>query len=294
MVKSILSSDCLEPIETPDAALKAVNEKLGLDLNVHDSNIVEVLPTIHEQKVLLTMILTQRLPKHHDTPEFSTPSVSKTPVSTNTYYTAPTKFDHNMTTKPDDDSHQEGYHTPNRVMHPIRRNLTQLSHLQHHYPDIGPELSDETTQDDLLRHERAFLHPPVRSKTLNTIMVDKDLAVSDLQVDNNQKQALGDKLFPLIHSEIPIESRKVTGMLLDLPNEEISTMLINKDLLRQWINKALNTLSEHNKNAENLCTKLTNVKLQDSDAGKPELDNNDHHNAMFQEIISNASPMINN
>lgn len=62
---------------------------------------------------------------------------------------------------------------------------------------------------------------------------------------NDQKQMLGERLFPLIQEKYPIAAGKVTGMLLEMDNTEILHLLEDRDLLSSRIEEAVAVLSMH-------------------------------------------------
>jgi polyadenylate-binding protein len=62
---------------------------------------------------------------------------------------------------------------------------------------------------------------------------------------NDQKQMLGERLFPLIQEKYPIAAGKVTGMLLEMDNTEILHLLEDRELLSSRIEEAVAVLSMH-------------------------------------------------
>jgi polyadenylate-binding protein len=52
---------------------------------------------------------------------------------------------------------------------------------------------------------------------------------------NEQKQILGEKLFPLISSQYPDLAGKVTGMLLEIDNSELLLMLEQPEQLKSKV-----------------------------------------------------------
>lgn len=62
---------------------------------------------------------------------------------------------------------------------------------------------------------------------------------------NDQKQMLGERLFPLIQEKYPIAAGKVTGMLLEMDNTEILHLLEDRELLGSRIEEAVAVLSMH-------------------------------------------------
>jgi polyadenylate-binding protein len=62
---------------------------------------------------------------------------------------------------------------------------------------------------------------------------------------NDQKQMLGERLFPLIQDKHPGVAGKVTGMLLEMDNAEILHLLEDRELLASRIDEAVAVLSMH-------------------------------------------------
>lgn len=62
---------------------------------------------------------------------------------------------------------------------------------------------------------------------------------------NDQKQMLGERLFPLIHEKYPTVAGKVTGMLLEMDNAEILHLLEDRDLLSSRVEEAVAVLQMH-------------------------------------------------
>jgi hypothetical protein len=64
---------------------------------------------------------------------------------------------------------------------------------------------------------------------------------------NDQKQMLGERLFPLIQEKYHTVAGKVTGMLLEMDNAEILHLLDDRDLLTSRVEEAVAVLSMHQK-----------------------------------------------
>jgi len=62
---------------------------------------------------------------------------------------------------------------------------------------------------------------------------------------NDQKQMLGERLFPLIHEKYPTVAGKVTGMLLEMDNAEILHLLEDRDLMTSRVEEAVAVLQMH-------------------------------------------------
>ena len=60
-----------------------------------------------------------------------------------------------------------------------------------------------------------------------------------------QKQILGERLFPLIHCLQPTLAGKITGMLLEIDNSELLQMLECSEALASKVQEAVAVLQAH-------------------------------------------------
>ena len=60
-----------------------------------------------------------------------------------------------------------------------------------------------------------------------------------------QKQIIGERLFPLIQSTHPDEAGKITGMLLEIDNAELLHMLESRDALAAKTQEVVSVLRAH-------------------------------------------------
>lgn len=61
-----------------------------------------------------------------------------------------------------------------------------------------------------------------------------------------QKQMLGERLFPLVSRQQPELAGKITGMLLEMDNSELLLLLESEDALDSKVAEAINVLKQHN------------------------------------------------
>lgn len=62
---------------------------------------------------------------------------------------------------------------------------------------------------------------------------------------NDQKQMIGEKLFPEVQNLQPHLAGKITGMLLEIDNADLLTLLENRDLLKDKVEEAVCVLTAH-------------------------------------------------
>lgn len=63
--------------------------------------------------------------------------------------------------------------------------------------------------------------------------------------NQEQKQMLGERLYPLIHEMYPSLAGKITGMLLEIDNSELLHMLESRDALKAKVDEAVSVLHAH-------------------------------------------------
>lgn len=60
-----------------------------------------------------------------------------------------------------------------------------------------------------------------------------------------QKRLLGERLYPLVHEQVPEHAAKITGMLLEMDNAEVLGLLDSFDALKGKVGEALAVLRKH-------------------------------------------------
>merc|ERR1719367_1900164 len=87
--------------------------------------------------------------------------------------------------------------------------------------------------------------PPQRS-TQQTTAANGPLTAQQLaQVDSKQqKQLIGERIFPQVQAIEPKLAGKITGMLLEMDNTELLHLLENQTTLMEKVNEALHILQQ--------------------------------------------------
>ena len=163
-----------------------------------------------------------------------------------------------------------------RTTSPFDTSLTETR-----MPDyLGPQMTLETTKQDLERHQRAFLDPPVRSKHSQSSQFDEKVLQNI--PNEEQKQILGEEIFPFIYDEYPKLAKKLTGMILELPNQELIRCINSPQVLSEYLNNAVKTLSD-------FAIDTRDIELVEM-LQEPKIDNhrldNDEQAAMFQPSLN--------
>jgi len=80
-----------------------------------------------------------------------------------------------------------------------------------------------------------------------TISAQEPLTASILAqaTANEQKQMIGERLFPMVAKYEPNQAGKITGMLLEIDNSELLHMLESNESLRTKVNEAIQVLQAH-------------------------------------------------
>jgi len=92
------------------------------------------------------------------------------------------------------------------------------------------------------------LNAPVPVQLPNTAQANNKgvLTIQELAAapEEEQKQMIGERLFPLIQQQEPALAGKITGMLLEMDNGELLHLLESQEALVEKINEALSVLKE--------------------------------------------------
>jgi len=72
-----------------------------------------------------------------------------------------------------------------------------------------------------------------------------DLSKLASMSQQEQKQALGEAIYPQIHEKAPHMAGKITGMLLEMDNNELLGLLESPDYLDKKVQEAISVLNFH-------------------------------------------------
>jgi hypothetical protein len=84
--------------------------------------------------------------------------------------------------------------------------------------------------------------------------IDEQKDMLDVLMPTQQRQLLGEALFPLISSYVPERAGKITGMLLEQKNDQLLRLLHSEFALRETVDEAL-TVLDYPKNEKKGSTK---------------------------------------
>jgi polyadenylate-binding protein len=77
-----------------------------------------------------------------------------------------------------------------------------------------------------------------------------DVAALNAAPAGQQKQMLGEALYPKIHEMQPELAGKITGMLLEMDNAELINLTADESALRAKVDEAMNVYDEYVKNKD--------------------------------------------
>jgi polyadenylate-binding protein len=106
-------------------------------------------------------------------------------------------------------------------------------------------------QRNMMRPDQVMMMPPQQMQQQPMPVVNSDsaaplddhaLAAADPQ---EQKNMIGERLYPLIYRHQPSKSGKITGMLLEMDNAELLHLIDTPDALLSKIDEALTVLKQH-------------------------------------------------
>uniref|UniRef100_A0A8C2Q136 Polyadenylate-binding protein n=1 Tax=Cyprinus carpio TaxID=7962 RepID=A0A8C2Q136_CYPCA len=226
---------------SPEEATKAVTEMNGRIVSTKPLY-VALAQRKEERKAILTNQYMQRLASIRAIPS---PAIPTTYQQSSGYY---------MTSVPQvggrvymhDDSQfvrQAVPRRPSTTISTVRQASTQVPHIVNNTQRMGKALcvcltmSAESPHKDVVPTTEPAVH--VRGQEPLTASV---LAAAPLK---EQKQLLGERLYPLIQALHPTLAGKITGMLLEIDNSELLHMLEAPESLHSKVEEAVAVLQAH-------------------------------------------------
>jgi len=104
-----------------------------------------------------------------------------------------------------------------------------------------------STNPSQLSDSNLFLQSGLNSEKISRNDLDEPLTSELLNSLNasQQKQIIGERIFPLIQIREPTLSGKITGMLLEMDNMELLHLLEDEESLIEKVNEAIVVLNQH-------------------------------------------------
>lgn len=118
------------------------------------------------------------------------------------------------------------------------RNFKYTANARNHQP---PREAVPPQQPMPMNGAAAMPHPPVMEPLTSAALANAS--------PEQQKNMIGERLYPLIHNEQPELAGKITGMLLEMDNGELLHLLESPEALTLKINEAMQVLEAHSTEA---------------------------------------------
>jgi len=118
-------------------------------------------------------------------------------------------------------------------------------------PTVGPpqRAAFKYTQNTRNQYPNPQVVPQGQPEQANVVMqgAPEQLTASILATasSSEQKQMIGERLFPLVQEHQPALAGKITGMLLEIDNSELLHMLESRELLSAKVDEAVQVLQAH-------------------------------------------------
>lgn len=105
-----------------------------------------------------------------------------------------------------------------------------------------------------------------------------------------QKQFIGEKLFPLVHKRQPELAGKITGMMLEMDNAELLSLLDSETQLQAKVDEALSVLQRHHQGTVSSSHRTTATST--TSALAPAVAAQHQQNVVPPAVDANASPAV--
>ncbi len=114
-------------------------------------------------------------------------------------------------------------------------------------PNPNFKYTQQVRNRDVQPNQPNQLNAPAPAQLPNTAQApNKGLTIQELAAaaEEDQKQMIGERLFPLIQQQEPVLAGKITGMLLEMDNGELLHLLESQEALSEKIQEAISVLKE--------------------------------------------------
>merc|ERR1712169_98999 len=125
-----------------------------------------------------------------------------------------------------------------QMMNPNMRGGMQMMPNQMQVPNVKQKMAYTS--------QARNMEPRVREMPGTGIDLQKLAAMNHQE----QKQTLGEAIYPMVHEKTPQMAGKITGMLLEMDNNELLELLGSPDYLEKKVSEAVTVLQHHEKNQD--------------------------------------------
>merc|ERR1712000_177402 len=123
-----------------------------------------------------------------------------------------------------------------QMMNPAMRGGIQM-------PPNQMQVSNVSKQKMAYTSQARNMEPRIREMPGTGIDLQKLAAMNHQE----QKQTLGEAIYPMVHEKTPVMAGKITGMLLEMDNNELLELLGSPDYLEKKVQEAVTVLQYHEK-----------------------------------------------
>merc|ERR1712217_150298 len=112
-------------------------------------------------------------------------------------------------------------------------------------PPARQNMSNTSVAQPNMQQPRTQLRPPAQRQTTGDINQPLTSEMLNAANASQQKQMIGERIFPKIQHREPKLAGKITGMLLEMDNMELLHLLEDESALMAKINEAMAVLNSH-------------------------------------------------
>jgi polyadenylate-binding protein len=126
---------------------------------------------------------------------------------------------------------------------PQHQQVDQLANQFQNQAQISGQHQQHQQQMPPQQQQQQQQQPPAQQAPAEPELTAAVLAAAE---PSQQKQMLGERIYPLVNEQIGTEQAgKVTGMLLEIENFELLKLIDEPALLKEKVSEAMNVLKEH-------------------------------------------------